>query len=91
MNRAVLTPGLMKRASCHTIRHSFAIHLLEDGCDIRTVLELLGHASVETTMICTHLPNRGPAGVLSPAGHLLGPMPIGGKVGASIRGWPRRR
>lgn len=58
--------GITKRVSCLTFRHSFATHLLQNGYDIRTVQELLGHKDVKTTMIYTHVLNRGPKGVRSP-------------------------
>ncbi|MBN2823608.1 MAG: integron integrase [Coriobacteriia bacterium] len=66
VKEAVSRAGVVKRAGCHTFRHSFATHLLDDGYDIRTIQELLGHKDLRTTMIYTHVLNRGGRGVRSP-------------------------
>ncbi len=71
--RAAVRAGIDKRVSCHTMRHSFATHLLERGYDIRTVQELLGHSDVSTTMIYTHVMNKGARAVRSPLDRLEQP------------------
>lgn len=80
VKQAVRAVGLAKQASCHSFRHSFATHLLEDGYDIRTVQELLGHRDVATTMIYTHVLQRGVFGVTSPLDRAA-PGPAGFRAG----------
>ena len=78
VTKAALHAGIEKRVSCHTLRHSFATHLLERGYDIRTVQELLGHSDVSTTMIYTHVMNKGARAVRSPLDRLEAPAAVYG-------------
>ncbi len=88
VHRAVKLSGITKPASCHSLRHSFATHLLEDGYDIRTIQELLGHKDLRTTMIYTHVLDRGAQGVRSPLDKMVDGM---GDAGARALGLERTR
>jgi integron integrase len=79
---AVLRAGLAQPASCHTLRHCFATHLLEDGYDVRTVQELLGHSDLKTTMIYTHVMAKGARGVMSPLDRSGAASPAAGAADA---------
>ena len=82
MAAAARRAGLTRRAGCHTLRHSFATHLVERGVDVRTVQILLGHESLDTTMVYVHLARKGPAGTTSPLDWLdrVGEVPVESRV-----------
>jgi integrase len=85
VKQAARSAGIAKPVSSHTLRHSFATHLLENGYDIRTVQELLGHDSVETTMVYTHVMNKGGRGVRSPLDSSGGQPPFARDITAEYR------
>jgi integron integrase len=92
LKRAARLAGIAKPVGAHTLRHSFATHLLERGQDIRTIQELLGHSHVDTTMIYTHVLNRGMRGVLSPLDELTAPaMPPSGAGASHVAREPAAR